>query len=249
MITPMATNPALTDAGFKNVFRVCGRDDQQGGVIGHYLLDNYRDKKIAIVHNQSAWGQGIANEVRKTLNNANAKETLFESYNAGERDYSALISRFKQAHIDVAFIGGFYTEIGLIVRQMKTQGAHFQIIGGDALVTNEFWSITGPDGEGVLMSFNPDPRNRPEAKSVIEAFQKTGIEPEGYTLYSYAAVQVVAEAINRAGTDPVKAAAAIKQTPVKTVLGPIAYDAWGDVDGTNYVIYRWHDGKYAEITR
>jgi branched-chain amino acid transport system substrate-binding protein len=248
MITPMSTNPALTDAGFKDVFRVCGRDDQQGGVIGHYILDHYRDKKIAIVNNQSAWGQGIANEIKKSLNNANVKETLFESFSGGQRDFSALISQFKQAGVQVAFIGGYYTEVGLLVRQMKQQGANFQIIGGDALVTNEFWSITGPDGDGVLMSFNPDPNKRPEARTVLESFKKANIPTEGYTLYSYAGVQIVAEAIKRAGgPDPAKAAAEIRKSPVKTVLGAISYDAKGDVEGTNYVIYRWHDGKYEEV--
>ncbi|MDP9126945.1 MAG: branched-chain amino acid ABC transporter substrate-binding protein [Pseudomonadota bacterium] len=248
MITPSATNPALTEGGLKNVFRVCGRDDQQGSAVGQYLLSHYAGKKIAILHNQSAWGAGIAQEVKRTINDAGVKEAIFEPFSPGERDYSALISHLKQAGVDAAFVGGFYTEVGLIVRQMEAQGAGFQVLGGDALVSKSFWAITGPAAEGVVMSFNPDPRKRPEAKTALESLRKSGFEPEGYTLYTYAAVQVIAEGIKRAGApDSVKAAAAIRQSPVPTVAGILPYDAKGDVKGSNYVMYRWHNSNYDEI--
>ena len=246
-ITPSATNPALTDAGFKTIFRACGRDDQQGSVDANYILEHFHDKKIAIAHNQTAWGEGIARELKKTLNAGGVKEVLFDTFTPGEREYSSFISRLKQARVEVAFLGGFYTEVGLIVRQMKEQDAHMQIIGGDALVTDNFWAITGPAGEGVLMSFGPDPRKQPEAKSVVEAFRKGGYEPEGYTLNTYAAFQAIAEGIKRAGkADPSSVALALHQKPVNTIIGPLAFDAKGDLAGSHFVMYRWHDGKYTE---
>lgn len=247
MMTSISTNPALTDAGFKTIFRANGRDDQQGQIVAQYILKHFHDKKIAIAHDQSAWGHGIAEELRKSLNAGGVKEVMFETFAPGERDYSAFISRLKQAGVEVAFLGGYHTSVGLIVRQMKAQGAAFQVIGGDALFTSQFWAITGPDGEGVLMSYSPDPRKYPEAKAAVEALRKSGFEPEGYTLNTYAAVQAIAEGIKRAGRDPIKVAGALRQTPVKTVIGPLAFDAKGDISGTNFVLYHWHHGKYAEV--
>jgi branched-chain amino acid transport system substrate-binding protein len=248
LISPAATNPKYTDEAKELIFRVCGRDDRQGVVLGNYLLQNYRTKKIAIVHDKSAYGRGVADETKKTLNAGGVTETLNDTYTPGERDYGALIAKLKQQGIEVLFIGGYHTEAGLIARQLHAQGAKIQIIGGDALVTDEFWSIAGPAGEGVLMSFGPDPRNRPEAAAALKALRQGGYEPEGYTLYTYASFQVLAEGLRRAAkAEPATIAIAIRNAPVETVLGKLAFDAKGDIAGPTYVLYRWHDGKYAEV--
>jgi len=248
LITPAATNPKLTDDAKDLIFRVCGRDDRQGKVDGAYIVKNFPGKKIAIAQDQSAYGRGLADEVKATLNGAGVKEVLFEAYTPGERDYSALISRVKQANAEVLFIGGYHTEAGLIARQLKEQGAKVQIIGGDALVTDELWSIAGPSAEGLMMSFGPDPRKRPEAQSLLEALHKTGYEPEGYTFYTYAAFQALAAAMIKVGaSDTLKVATTMRAAPVPTVLGPLGFDAKGDAEGPGYVLYRWHDGKYAEV--
>ncbi len=248
MITPISTNPAVTDSGYKNVFRTTGRDDQQGASVGNYILKHYHGKKIAIANDQSAWGVGISNEVKKTLNNAGVKEDMFESFAASANDYSAFISRLKQQGIEVAFLGGYHRSVGLIARQMKEQNAPIQIIGGDAIFTKELWSITGSAGEGILTSYSPDPRKQPEAKAIVETFRKNGIEPDGQTLNSYAAVQVIAEGIRRAGkTDPSKVSEALRQSPIDTVIGKITYDPKGDIKDFNFILYRWHNGDYAEV--
>jgi ABC-type branched-subunit amino acid transport system substrate-binding protein len=100
------------------------------------------------------------------------------------------VSLLKENNIDVLYVGGYHTEAGLMVRQMREQGMDTQLISGDALVTDEYWSITGDAGEGTLMTFGPDPRELPSAIEVVERFRANGIEPEGYTLYTYAAIQV-----------------------------------------------------------
>jgi branched-chain amino acid transport system substrate-binding protein len=248
LVSPAATNPKLTDEGKDTIFRVCGRDDRQGGIIGTYLALHFRDKKIAIAQDGSAYGRGLADEVKKTLNAAGVKEVMYETYTPGERDYSALISKLKQGGVQVVFLGGYHTEAGLIARQLKEQNFPIQLVGGDALVTDELWSIAGNAADGMLMTFGPDPRTKPEAKGPLAALRKSGFEPEGYTLYSYAAVQTIAEGIRRGGkTDPLKVAAALRQSPVSTVIGPVGFDAKGDMTGISYVMYRWHDGKYAEV--
>lgn len=248
-ISPGSTNPDYTDKGSWNTFRVCGRDDQQGKVAGAWLAAHERDAKIAILDDNTAYGKGLADETRKALNAAGVKEALDESYTPGERDYSALVSRLKAAGVTVIYVGGYHTEAALIIRQAKAQGMHATLVGGDALVTSEFWQIAGPAGAGTLMTFPPDPRTRPEAAAVVAEFRAKKIDPEGYVLYTYAAVQIWAEAAAKAGgTDAQKVAATLKKDgPWPSVLGPIRFDARGDPTGGGYVFYRWEDGKYAQM--
>jgi branched-chain amino acid transport system substrate-binding protein len=248
MISPSATSPMLTEQGFDNVFRTCGRDDQQGAVITEFITKKYAGKKIAIVQDKTAYGQGLADVVKKDLNIIGVRETLYESISRGERDYSSLISKIKENNIDVLFFGGYHTEAGLIVRQMRNQGLKTIFIGDDDLTTKEFWSITGAAGEGTLMSFNPDPRTKPEAADAVKRIRASGFDPEGITLYSYAAIEVLAEAIKRAGSTQVpKVIAALHQGGYQTVIGNIAFDAKGDVTKPDYILYRWTQGTYVPI--
>jgi branched-chain amino acid transport system substrate-binding protein len=248
-ISPASTNPVFTDdrAG-PNIYRVCGRDDQQGGVAGAYLAKNFADKNIAIVHDKTAYGKGLADEVKKALNAAGKQEVLYEAITAGEKDYSALVSKLKQAGIDVLFLGGYHTEAGLIVRQMRDQGLPTVLMGGDALITLEYWSITGPAGEGTLMTFSPDPRKNPAAAEVVKRFKEKGIEPEGYVLYTYAAIQAWKQAVEKAASigsaDVVKA---LNDTEFDTVIGKFKFNEKGDPNLPPYAVYRWSDGAYEEI--
>jgi len=247
-ITPASTNPKFTDRGMWNTFRVCGRDDQQGAVAGAYIAKHYKGKNIAILHDKSTYGKGLADETKKALNKKGVKEKLYEAYTQGDKDFNALVSKLKANAIDVVYVGGYHTEAGLILRQMRAQGMKSQLISGDALATNEFWSITGPIGEGVLFTFGSDPRKRPAAAKVVKKFKEKGIDPEGYTLYTYAALQVWVSAVKKAKTtNPKKVAATIKAGRWNTVLGPISYDKKGDIKTLDYVFYVWNkDGKYAE---
>ena len=247
-ITPASTNPKFTDRKMWNTFRVCGRDDQQGAVAGDFMAKNYKGKNIAILHDKSTYGKGLADETKKALNKKGVKEKLYEAYTQGDKDFNALVSKLKANAIDVVYVGGYHTEAGLILRQMRAQGMKSQMISGDALATNEFWSITGPIGEGVLFTFGSDPRKRPAAAAVVKRFKDKGIDPEGYTLYTYAAMQVWVDAVKKAKTtNPKKVAAAIKAGKWNTVLGPISYDKKGDIKTLDYVFYVWNkDGSYAE---
>ncbi len=248
-ISPASTNPDYTDKGSWNTFRVCGRDDQQGKVAGAYLAAHYKNDKIAILDDNSAYGKGLADQTRLALNAAGVKEILDEHYVAGEKDYSALVSRLKQAGVQVVYLGGYHTEAGLIARQAKEQGLNVQIISGDALATNEFASIAGPAGDGFMFTFPPDPRLNPAAAEVVNEFKATGYDPEGYTLYTYAAVQIWAEAVKKAGTvDPQKVAATLKADgPWKGVTGEVSFDKKGDITEPAYVFYAWKNGKFAEM--
>ena len=157
--------------------------------------------------------------------------------------------RLKQAGIDVIYIGGYVTEVGLIIRQAKEQGLKATLVGGDALVTNEFWQIAGDAGVGTMMTFPPDPRLMKSAANVVQEFKAKNIDPEGYVLYTYAAVQVWADAVKKAGTtDPKKVATELKAAGNwPSVIGPVSFDKKGDTTGGGYVFYVWKSGSYAQM--
>jgi branched-chain amino acid transport system substrate-binding protein len=248
-ISPASTNPTLTDdrAG-PNIYRVCGRDDQQGGVAGKYLAANFADKNIAFVDDKTAYGKGLAEETRKAMNAAGKKEVMDESITAGEKDYSALVSKLKQANTDVVYFGGYHTEAGLIIRQMRDQRMDTILMGGDALITQEFWSITGDAGEGTLMTFSPDPRKNPAAAEVVKRFKDKGIEPEGYVLYTYAAVQAWKQAADKAkSTKAADVVKAMNDTEFDTVIGKFKFNEKGDPNLPPYAVYRWSNGTYEQI--
>jgi branched-chain amino acid transport system substrate-binding protein len=251
-MTPTSTLPALTDdaakKGWNNVFRDCGRGDVQGGVAGKYLADHFKGKRVAIVHDETTYGEGIADLTKKAMNTAGLNEAMYEAITVGDKDFSALISKMKQANIDAIYFGGFHTEAGLILLQARDQGLKAQFIGTNGLATEEFWKITGPAGEGALMTFLPDPRNAPAAWAVVDKFMAEGYNPEGYTLYTYAAIQAFAAAANKARSLKVDdLSKALKSMTVDTVIGPLSWDSKGDVKNPKYVFYVWKDGKYAEM--
>jgi branched-chain amino acid transport system substrate-binding protein len=248
-ISPASTNPKFTDEGGWNVARLCGRDDAQGVAAGTLLARNYKNGRIAIIHDNTAYGKGLADATQKALRAAGGVETLYEAYTPGERDYSDLVSKLEDAAIEVVYVGGSYAEGGLILRQLREQGSQALMVSGDAFVNDDFWTITGPAGEGTLMTFAPDPLKLDAAKTVVERFKSSDYNPEGATLYAYAAIQAYQQAVTAVGGagDNKKLAEWLRAgNPLKTVLGDLALDGKGDIRDAKFVWYRWHDGRYAE---
>jgi branched-chain amino acid transport system substrate-binding protein len=246
-ISPASTNPQLTEQGFDNVFRLCGRDDQQGTYAANYVVDNNVGSTIAIVHDKTAYGKGLADEFKKQLNARGVQEAMYEAITAGDKDFTALITKMKEAGVDLIYLGGYHTEAGLIARQASEQGIDAQMMSGDALVTDEYWAITGDTGQGTLMTFSPDPRKSEAAAEVVAEFGAAGFDPEGYTLYTYATIQVWAQAAELAGSTDLDAVLEqLHGNQFETVLGTIAFDDKGDVQGENYVMYEWDNGQYIQ---
>ncbi|MFY9624563.1 MAG: branched-chain amino acid ABC transporter substrate-binding protein [Rhodoplanes sp.] len=260
-ITPAATNPRVTERNMWNIFRVCGRDDQQGGMAGGIIADKYKGKRIAIVHDKTTYGQGLAEETRKVLHAKGIKEVMYEGVNKDDKDFTALVSKLKAANPDLVYWGGLHDTGGIILRQMRDQGLRAPLMGGDGLADDEFAAIAGPGAEGTLMTFSPDPRTNPKNKEIVELFRKNrGFEPQAYTLYSYAAMQIVKQAAEEAKSlDPKKVAEVIRSgRPFDTVLGTLSFDKKGDVsdkgylvDGKKkdrYVLYTWKKGPDGKIS-
>jgi branched-chain amino acid transport system substrate-binding protein len=250
MITPSATNPTITTRGLWNVFRTCGDDDNQGQTAAKYIADKFKGKNIAIVHDKTTYGKGLADFARKYGKEYGIKEVLYEGINIGEKDFAALVTKIKAANADLVYWGGLHTEGGLIVRQMRDQGIKAPLMGGDGIASDEFAAIGGPGVEGTLMTFGPDPRKHPEAKAVVAKFIAKQFNPEAYTLYSYAAVEVIDQAATAIKSlDPKKVAAEVRTGKTyKTVIGDLKYDKKGDITRPDYVVYTWKKGADGKIT-
>ncbi len=248
-ISPGSTNPKYTDQRPKDglSYRVCGRDDQQGGIAGAYIAANYKDKNVAIVDDKTAYGKGLAEETKKAMNAAGKTEVFYDTITAGEKDYNTVVTKLKEAKIDLVYLGGYHTEAGLIIRQMRAQGMKTVLMGGDALVSVELGQIAGPDVEGTLFTFAPDPRKNPAAVEAVKEYRGKNIDPEGYVLYAHAAIQAWKGAAEKAqSTGAAKVKAALDSGEFDTVLGKFKFDAKGDPTLTPYVVYKWNNTAYAQ---
>ncbi|MCB1515655.1 MAG: branched-chain amino acid ABC transporter substrate-binding protein [Hyphomicrobiaceae bacterium] len=249
-ISPASTNPTFTERNMWNVFRTCGRDDQQGTVAGNYIAESLKGKKIAVVHDKTTYGKGLADETKKAMNAKGVTEVLYEGINTGEKDFSALISKIKESGAEVLYWGGLHTEGGLILRQMRDAGVGAVMMGADGIATDEFAAVGGPGAEGTLMTFAPDPQKRPEAKAVLDKFAARKFKPEAYTLYSYAAMQILKQAIEKVGAADAKKVAELMHSGevFKTVIGDISYDKKGDITRLDYTMYTWKKQPDGKIT-
>ena len=178
-ISPGSTNPMLTEQGRANVFRVIGRDDVQGIVAGNYLADHWGDKKIAILHDGTTYGKGLADETKKQMNKRGDDRSDLQSLCPRERATIRPKSlQLQAADIAVLYVGGYHTEVALMARAARDRGYSVQLISGDAMATEEFGLIAGPAAEGTLFTFVPDPRRNAEAAPVVERFRAENFEPQ-----------------------------------------------------------------------
>jgi branched-chain amino acid transport system substrate-binding protein len=219
-------------------------------VAGHFcsgssIAKHFKDKNIAVVHDKQAYSKGLADETLKQLKGRAVPVALLETVTPDEKDYSSLVTKLKAAKIDILYYGGYHAEAGLILRQMREQGLQTRLVSGDALVTQELWNIAGKAAEGTLMTFSPDPRKNPKVAPLVKKFKDQGYSAEGYTLYTYGAIQIFVEAVRRAGgVDMAKIRTILGKEKFETVLGNIGFDAKGDVSAPGYVFYEWKGGTY-----
>jgi branched-chain amino acid transport system substrate-binding protein len=245
VMSPSATNPRLTDEGRANVFRVVGRDDQQGIIAGNYLADQWSEKKIAILHDGEAYGRGLAEETKKTLNARGVREVMFEQITPGLVDYSDVVDMIQTTSVDVLYYAGYPPEAGLLIRQLRDRGDDLQLVSADGINTEDFWLIAGPAGEGTLFTSFRDPSRDPGAAAILERAREHGIVPNFRVLYSYGAVQAWAAAVERAGSlEPAAVSRSLHSHEFDTVLGRIRFDEKGDVSPSAFEWFVWTSGEF-----
>ncbi len=247
-ISPGSTNPRFTERGLRNVFRVCGRDDQQAAVAAEYVARNFPGQVVAITNDLTAPGVTLADVFQATLRRNGMQEALRAQITKGESDFNSVVTRLKAANVTVLYHSAYHREAATILRQAREQGmTNLRLISNDDLNVRDFWGITGPAGQGSLFTFEADPRRTPEGAEVARRFQAANFDPTGYTLYSYAAVQVFAQAAEAAaGVQSARLLAAMRAEgrEFRTVLGAMRFDAKGDPVNAAYRVYEWRDGSY-----
>jgi len=248
MIT-ISTNGRVTDRGLENVFRISWRDDDEGAAAARYIAAKFPGKKVAVVDDRAAYGKEQADVVAATLAKLGQAPVLRTAITAGERDYTALVSRLKAGGIDVMFYGGYFTELGLILRQAQQAGLNVQFVSGNTSNNSDLIAAAGSGLDGLLFTFFPDPREREAAAGVIARIKAGGVDPDGWALFSYAAAQAYVQAVKLAGsTEPAKVQQALRAGKFQTVIGDdVQFDAKGDRKNPTMAMYRWQGGQYAVL--
>jgi branched-chain amino acid transport system substrate-binding protein len=251
MISPFSTNPRLTEQGFPTVFRVVGRDDRQGRIAGDLLAERFADQPVAILHDGTVYGQGLAEYTKTRLNELGITEVMFEPITPGKVDYADVIQRLRAAGAGVLYFAGYTQEAGLIIRQTRDSGQALQLVTGDAVAAEDFALIAGPAAEGTLMTYGEGPPATGEAARLAERFAASGYSGSfGYApFHAYSIVQAWAQAVGHAGTfDAAAVAKALHSHEFDTALGRIGFDDKGDVVGYGtYVWHVWQDGEFRPL--
>ncbi|MBO3276392.1 branched-chain amino acid ABC transporter substrate-binding protein [Pseudomonas schmalbachii] len=249
MITAASTSPDITSRGYKLIFRTIGLDSLQGPTAGKFIAEHVKPKSVAVIHDKQQYGEGIATAVKKTLEDSGIKVPLFEGINAGDKDFSAMIAKLKQSGVDFVYYGGYHPELGLILRQAAEKGLKVGFMGPEGVGNKELSAIAGGASEGLYVtlpkSFDQDPKNQP----LVDAFKAKNEDPSGpFVFPAYAAVQVIADGIKKAGSDDTeKVAEALRSNTFSTPTGDLAFDEKGDLKNFNFVVYQWHkDGTKTE---
>jgi branched-chain amino acid transport system substrate-binding protein len=242
MITPAATNPAITERGLKLIFRTIGVDSQQGSVAGRYIAEKVKPQRLAIIHDKQQYGQGVADEVRKAVTAGGFKPVLYEGINKGQTDFSALVTKLKSQDVDFVYYGGYHPELGLLLRQARAQGFEARFMGPEGVGNRDITAIAGKASEGLLVTLPADFTKDPANAQLVKAFKAKQEDPSGpFVMPAYAAVQVIAEGIAKAGNDdPEAVAEALRKNAFDTPIGKIAFDAKGDLKQFRFVVFEWH---------
>ena len=247
-VADASSNPKLTDQGFENVFRVIGRDDQQGPYAAGFMMNTLKAKKIAIIHDNTLYAKGLADATKAALEGKPGVQVVFfDAVTPGEKDFSAVLTKVKSLSPDVTYYTGYYPEGGLIAKQFKDLGVPGKFMAGDANNDPTFISEAGPASEGVFVTSTPLPQDQSSAKSFIDRYKKRwNQDPGPYSALEYDAVNVVINAIKQSGsTDRAAVIKAITATKnYQGATGAINFDKKGDRTSVLYITYIIKGGKF-----
>jgi len=250
MITPAATNPKVTLQGFNNIFRVCGTDDQQGKVEAEFVVNVLKKKRIAILHDKTTYGQGLADYFKDNLK-GKAEVVAYEAITQGDKDFTPVLTKVREKKPEVVMFGGIYTEGGLLAKQMKQLGMNAIFISGDGVIDQEFIHIGGVSTEGAFLSFGPlGPSGEMAAPMTavtdfIRNYRARFGDVGPYSIYSYDAANIILKAISvSSSTDGEILSKTIQSMTFEGALGRIRFSPNGDVLEAPYIMWVVKGGKF-----
>ncbi|HEX2198048.1 MAG TPA: branched-chain amino acid ABC transporter substrate-binding protein [Burkholderiales bacterium] len=244
MISGSATNPKLTEQGFKGIFRVVGRDDQQGPAIASYLADERKPKVVAVIDDATAYGEGIANEVEKTLKAANIQVLPREKGTDKTTDWKAVLTKLRGRNPDAVFYGGMDATGGPLLKQGRELGIKAVFSFGDGACTDKMKELAGEAAEGLLCSQAGIP---PQAasKKFLDAYKKKfNVDPILYAPFTYDAANLLIEAMKKANSaEPAKYLPELQKISFNASTGTISFDEKGDRKDAEITIFTMKGGK------
>ncbi|MEO5694597.1 MAG: branched-chain amino acid ABC transporter substrate-binding protein [Usitatibacter sp.] len=247
VISGSATNPDLTERGLKGVFRTVGRDDQQGPAIAAYIAGELAGKRVAIVDDKTAYGEGLASEVEKALRKAHVTIVGRERTTDKETDFKAILTRIKQKSPDVIFHGGMDATAGLMLKQARELNMKTQFAFGDGACTEEMAMLAGPAGEGMACSQAGIPATA-ASKEFLDAFNAKYGPTKLYAPFFYDGANVMIEAMVKADSvDPAKFVPEVYKLSLAGATGKIEFDAKGDRKDAEMTIFRMKGGKIVPV--
>ncbi len=248
MISGSATNPALTEQGFKGVFRVVGRDDQQGPAVANYLAAQNKPKTVAVIDDATAYGEGLANEVEKTLKAAGVKVLPREKGTDKTVDWKAVLTKVKGKRPDAVFYGGMDATAGPLIKQARELKITAVFAFGDGACTDKMAELAGPAAEGLLCSQAGIPVQA-AGKKFLDAYKaKFKVDPILYSPFTYDAANLLIEAMKKADSpDPAKYLAALAASNYNGASGNIQFDEKGDRKDAEMTIFTLKEGKITPV--
>ncbi len=251
MITPAATNADLTTRGYKMIMRTTGLDSDQGPTAAKYILGEIKPQRIAVIHDKQQYGEGLARSVQDSLKKSGGNVVLFEGITAGDKDFSTLVARLKKENIDFVYFGGYYPEMGQILRQSRAAGLKTRFMGPEGVGNSSLSNIAGAASEGMLVTLPKRYDQVPANKPVVDALKAKKSDPTGpFVWTTYAALQSLKTGIERSKSEePADIVKNLKEgAPVPTVMGDLSWDAKGDLKGFEFGIFTWHaDGSSTAV--
>ncbi|HSO17868.1 MAG TPA: branched-chain amino acid ABC transporter substrate-binding protein [Desulfosarcina sp.] len=251
VMSPSATNPALTQSGdYPNFFRTIASDDAQARLEVDFALDVLKLKKIAVLHDKGDYGKGLAEFAKAFLEkDPRAEVVLYEGITPGAVDYSAVVQKIKRSDAEAVIFGGYHPEASKLVTQMRKKRMDTIFISDDGVKDDTFIKVAGKYAEGVYATGPKDVSQNPMAVAANEAHQKAyGADPGAFYLNAYAAALALLNAIEQAGsTDYAAVTDALRTKNVDTPLGSIRFDDQGDAIGVGFSMYQVKDGAYVEL--
>jgi branched-chain amino acid transport system substrate-binding protein len=248
MISGSATNPKLTEQGFKVVFRTVGRDDQQGPAIASYLVTEDKPKSVAVIDDATAYGEGLANEVEKTLKASGVNVLPREKGTQDTRDWMAILTKLKGKGPDAIFYGGMDSGAGPLLKQGRELGLKAVFAFGDGACTDKMKELAGPASEGMVCSQAGIPVQA-ASKAFLDAFKKKfNSEPLIYAPFTYDAANLLISAMQAANSvDPAKYLPALAAIKYDGASGHIEFDAKGDRKDAEMTIFTMKNGAITPV--
>lgn len=253
VVMPVPTNPEITKQGFSNLFRIPPTDLDQGTEVAQFALNRLGKRRFAIIHDSTAYGQPLAEIVRKTVQDAKGEVVAFDGITEGDKDFRALLTKIRGLNPDAIFFGGIYNEGGLLVKQARELGLNASFISADGAYSEKFIQLAGPAAEGVVVSFiAPDEKSSDVTRSFGEQFRQKYGQIKAFAPLGYDATNVLLTAIEKAGKPDKNAVISTLHAPTfryNGVTGESSFDADGNNSRRSVFFFEVKDGKFEPVTR